>query len=106
MVPYHELLAVIGVTCITDLDQVKNIRLQFLSFFFFFLSLCVFHKNLLGDKTFNVYMRYRTDGPFAAHGHMVQNPSCWRVSDALGHPKQRTFKFDLMKSLCSGCPSE
>ena len=45
------------------------------------------------------------NGPFAAGGHMVQNPPCWRASYALGHPKQRKCKFVLMKSLCSGCPS-
>ena len=42
--------------------------------------------------------------PFAANSHMVQNPPCWRASYALGHPKQRKFKFDWMKSLCFGCP--
>ena len=46
-----------------------------------------------------------SNGPFAASGHMVQNPPCWRASYALGHPKQRKCKFVLMKSLCSGCPS-
>ena len=46
-----------------------------------------------------------SNGPFAANGHMVQNPPCWRASYPLGHPKQRKFKFVLMKSLCSGCPS-
>ena len=45
------------------------------------------------------------NGPFAASGHMVQNPPCWRASYALGHPKQRKWKFVLIKSLCSGCPS-
>ena len=45
------------------------------------------------------------NGPFAASGHMVQNPPCWRASYVLGHPKQRKCKFVLMKSLCSGCPS-
>ena len=45
------------------------------------------------------------DGPFVANGHMVQNPPCWRASYALGHPKQRKFKFDWMKLLCFGCPS-
>ena len=45
------------------------------------------------------------NGPFAASGHMVQNPPCWRASYALGHPQQRNCKFVLMKSLCSGCPS-
>ena len=45
------------------------------------------------------------NGPFAANGREVQNPPCWRASYALGHPKQRKFKFVLMKSLCSGCPS-
>ena len=41
------------------------------------------------------------NGPFAASGHMVQNPSCWRASYALGHPKQRKCKFVLIKSLSS-----
>ena len=49
--------------------------------------------------------RNNTNRPFAASGHMVQNPPCWRASYALGHPKQRKCKFALMKSLCSGCPS-
>ena len=44
-------------------------------------------------------------GPFAANSKMIQNPPCWRASYALGHPKQRKFKFDWMKSLCFGCPS-
>ena len=30
----------------------------------------------------------RRNGPFAANGHMVQNPPCWSASYALGHPKQ------------------
>ena len=34
------------------------------------------------------------NGPFAVNGHMVQNPSCWRASYTLGHPKQRKFKFE------------
>ena len=46
-----------------------------------------------------------SNGPFAASGHMVQTPPCWRASYPLGHPKQRKFKFVLVKSLCSGCPS-
>ena len=45
------------------------------------------------------------NGLFAANGHVVQNPPCWRASYALGHPKQRKFKFDWMKSLCFGYPS-
>ena len=45
------------------------------------------------------------NGPFAASGHVVQNPPCWRASHAPGHPKQRKCKFVLMKSLSSGCPS-
>ena len=28
-----------------------------------------------------------------------------RASYTLGHPKQRTFKFDWMMSLCFGCPN-
>ena len=44
------------------------------------------------------------NGPFAVNGHMVQKIPCWRANYALGHPKQRKFKFDLMKSLCFGCP--
>ena len=30
---------------------------------------------------------------------MVQNSPRWRTSYAMGQPKQRKFKFDLMKSL-------
>ena len=44
------------------------------------------------------------NGPFAANGHMLQNPPCWRASCALGHAKQRKFKFDWMKALCFECP--
>ena len=29
-----------------------------------------------------------------------------KVQYALGHPKQRKFKFDWMKSFCFGCPNE
>ena len=39
------------------------------------------------------------NGPFAANGHMVQNPPYWRVSYA-----QRKFKFDWIKSFCFGRP--
>ena len=40
------------------------------------------------------------NGPFAANGHMVQNPHCWRASCILGYPKQSDlnpvkFKFSL-----------
>ena len=28
------------------------------------------------------------NGPFAANGHLVQNPPCWNATYALGHPKQ------------------
>ena len=31
------------------------------------------------------------NGLFAAYGNMVQNPSCWRASFALRHPKQSYF---------------
>ena len=53
----------------------------------------------------NYSTRTTSNGPFAAGGHMVQNPPCWRASCPLGHPQQRKCKFVLMKSLCSGCPS-
>ena len=55
--------------------------------------------------TGQISIQNKFNGPFAASGHMVQNPPCWRASYALGHPKQRKCKFILMKSLCSGCPS-
>ena len=42
-------------------------------------------------------------GPFAAAGHTVQSSPCWRASYALGHPKQRKFKFNFMKSFYFGC---
>ena len=57
------------------------------------------------DRAFRATFIKRCNGPFAANGHMVQNPPCWRASYALGHPQQRKCKFVLMKSLCSGCPS-
>ena len=57
-----------------------------------------------GQQT--IYMlREAVNGPFAANGHMVQKAPCWRASFALGHPKQRIFKFDWMNSLCLGRPS-
>ena len=43
------------------------------------------------------------NGPVATNGHMVQNLPRWIASYTLGHPKQRKFMFDLMKSLCFGC---
>ena len=52
-----------------------------------------------------LFVYYASNGPFAASGHMVQNPPCWRASYVLGHPQQRKCNFVLMKSLCSGCPS-
>ena len=40
------------------------------------------------------------NGPFAASGHMVQNPPCWRASCPLGHPEQNNFiKTNLHFSL-------
>ena len=77
--------------------------------FYIFFSLLYYAPQLVG-KTCAIFStsdgsKTKTNGPFAASGHMVQNPPCWRASYALGHPKQRKFKFVLMKSLCSGCPS-
>ena len=59
------------------------------------------------SQVFSIFLfrELANKGPFAANGHMVQNPPYWRESNALGHPKQRTFKFYWMKSLCFGCPS-
>ena len=34
-----------------------------------------------------------TNGPFAAGDHIVQKPPHWRANCALGHIKQRKFKF-------------
>ena len=45
------------------------------------------------------------NGPFAADGHMVQNPPCWRASYALGHPKQSDFIQLNLNFLCFACPS-
>ena len=59
---------------------------------------------LLADKNYSHQDKF-WNRLFAAGGHMVQNPPCWRASYALGHPQQRRCKFVLMKSLCSGCPS-
>ena len=46
----------------------------------------------------------RNNGPFAANGHIVQNPPCWSTSYTLGHSKQRKFKFDWIKSLFLDAP--
>ena len=48
------------------------------------------------------------NGPFAASGHMVQNPPCWRASCPLGHPEKRLhqekFAFSLFwMSQCIAC---
>ena len=45
------------------------------------------------------------NGPFAASGHMVQNPPCWRASCLLGHPEQSDFIKTNLHFLCFGCPS-
>ena len=45
------------------------------------------------------------NGPFAASGHMVQNPPCWRASCPLGHPEQSNFIKINLHFLCFGCPS-
>ena len=45
------------------------------------------------------------NGPFAASGHMVQNPPCWRASCPLGHPEQSDFIKTNLHFLCCGCPS-
>ena len=45
------------------------------------------------------------NGSFAASGHMVQNPPCWRASCPLGHPKQSDFIKTNLHFLCFGCPS-
>ena len=45
------------------------------------------------------------NGPFAASGHMVQNPPYWRASCPLGHPEQSDFIKTNLHFLCFGCPS-
>ena len=46
---------------------------------------------------------FRTcNGPFAASGHMVQNPPCWRASCPLGHPEQSDFIKTNLHFLCFG----
>ena len=45
------------------------------------------------------------NGPFAASGHMVQNPPCWSASCPLGHPEQSDFIKTNLHFLCFGCPS-
>ena len=52
------------------------------------------------------FMNFGTgNGPFAASGHMVQNPPCWRTSCPLGHPQQSDFIKTNLHFLCFGCPS-
>ena len=51
------------------------------------------------------FLRRNIDGPFAASGHMVQNPPCWRASCPLGHPEQREVIKPNLHFLCFGCPS-
>ena len=48
---------------------------------------------------------HKRNGPFAASGHMVQNPPCWRASCPLGHPEQSDFIKINLHFLCFGCPS-
>ena len=50
-------------------------------------------------------VNYNFNGPFAASGHMVQNPPCWRASCPLGHPEQSDFIKTNLHFLCFGCPS-
>ena len=45
------------------------------------------------------------NGPFAASGHMVQNPPCWKASCPLGHPQQSDFIKTNLHFLCFECPS-
>ena len=45
------------------------------------------------------------NGPFAANGHMVQSPPCWRASYPLGHPKQSDLFQSNLNFVCFGCPS-
>ena len=44
------------------------------------------------NKTF----RLMCNGPLVAIGHMIQATPCWIASYALGHTKQRKFKFDFV----------
>ena len=61
-------------------------------------------KALLPDNIFRT-SGFAADGPFAASGHMVQNPPCWRASCPLGHPEQSDFIKTNLHFLCFGCPS-
>ena len=45
------------------------------------------------------------NGRFAASGHVVQNPPCWRASCPLGHPEQSDSIQTNLHFLCFGCPS-
>ena len=53
-----------------------------------------------GTKRGHSQGSFRPQWAFA--GHMAQKTPYWRASCPLGHPKQRKFKFDWMKSLCFG----
>ena len=74
--------------------------------FVFCLFHFVFHK-YAGWNTMNKCPV--SNGPFAASGHMVQNPPCWRASCPLGHPEQKglhqdKFAFPLFwMSQCVAC---
>ena len=84
-------------------DDPKDIQYQVRDVIHFTKEITLTNLNRFEQR--NEPIRIQSNGPFAASGHMVQNPPCWRASYALGHPKQRKCKFVLMKSLCSGCPS-
>ena len=47
-------------------------------------------------------IQFKENGPFAAYGHMVQNPPRWWAIFALGHPKQRKFMFDWISRFVLG----
>ena len=54
---------------------------------------------------FGLSMRLITKRKWAPCAQWSHGPNSPRASYALGHAKQREFKFDYMKSLCYRCPS-
>ena len=68
----------------------------------------VIHKEMLSSQINAISSKLQLvlcNGPFAASGHMVQNPPCWRASCPLGHPEQSDFIKINLHFLCFECPS-
>ena len=77
----------------------KSVRVNTLRYIIIKLSTSLlyikYRKKMITER------RSRINGPFAANGHMVQNPPCWRASYALGHAKQSIYRDVLSRDILS-----